>query len=352
MFSLKLTKFLWVCAWGKLLAGRLVHLKSHTGRRTRGRTTGVGGKRDQPDDCHQRARSQGQTLHRHPKVSPVRLRNHRSQRVVCLATRFGAASSPNRKSRLDSLDEDVIPAAAPAKASGGGPSLFGSGRLAKNIFDDEDDDDVVKQDGRRQQSLQPFWCTGSGAGTSSQGEIHVAIRPRFGTAASAPSTRKPRLDSNDEDVPAPAPAPAAPAPAAPAAAAAVPFAPPTLAAKASSGGPGGPSLFGGSGRLAKDIFDDDDDDDAAPSGSSSLFGAAAAAPKASAEQPEKGEVVSKAASAASAAEPSKPVGGLFGDNEVRSNPLFGTAVPFAPPTVAAKASSGAEGKLGGSYGYS
>ena len=25
--------------------------------------------------------------------------------------------------------------------------------------------------------------------------------------------------------------------------------------------PGGPSLFGGSGRLAKDIFDDDDDDD-------------------------------------------------------------------------------------------
>ena len=85
--------------------------------------------------------------------------------------------------------------------------------------------------------------------------IQTCIASRFGTAASAPSTRKPRLDSNEEDAPASAPAaalaaapaaaPAAPAPAA--AAAAVPFAPPTVAAKASSGAEGKVGVLGSSG---------------------------------------------------------------------------------------------------------
>ena len=46
-----------------------------------------------------------------------------------MTCRFGAAaSSPNRKSRLDSLDEDV-PAAAPAKASGGAEGKGKRGNL-------------------------------------------------------------------------------------------------------------------------------------------------------------------------------------------------------------------------------
>ena len=74
--------------------------------------------------------------------------------------------------------------------------------------------------------------------------LQTCIASRFGTAASAPSTRKPRLDSNEEDAPASAPAaaPAAPTPAA--AAAAVPFAPPTVAAKASSGAEGKVGVLG------------------------------------------------------------------------------------------------------------
>jgi hypothetical protein len=55
------------------------------------------------------------------KIAIVCLQIHRSFEL-CMTCRFGtAASSPNRKSRLDSLDEDVpVPAAAPAaKASGG-----------------------------------------------------------------------------------------------------------------------------------------------------------------------------------------------------------------------------------------
>ena len=67
--------------------------------------------------------------------------------------------------------------------------------------------------------------------------IQTCIASRFGTAASAPSTRKPRLDSNEEDAPASAAAPAA-------AAAAVPFAPPTVAAKASSGAEGKVGVLG------------------------------------------------------------------------------------------------------------